>query len=197
MIHILTSTYRTIDPLFGREQGTFIELDLGCGKGSFSLDLAERFPERLILSVDIMIGRMRKVANKARAKQLSNIDFLRADSFELAGFQIPDNSIDRIHLLCPDPWPKSRHRTRRLITIDFIHRLSRILKSNGTFHVATDHPPYRETLKRVMQQLPAFEKDASLIEDISDLKTDFERLWLEQGKSVPHSAYRIHKTPLK
>lgn len=189
MIHILTNTYRTVDPLFGRNARP-IELDMGCGKGGFLLTLAETCPDRLILGADIMLGRLRRVARKVERRELSNVELLRADNYELAAFQLPDRSIRRVHLLCPDPWPKARHRHRRLVTTDFLTRLARILEPDGTLHVSTDHAPYQATFERLLTRLPFFAPAPERLAELEHIGTEFERLWKTQGKAVPHLAYR-------
>ena len=127
MIHCLTNNYVTIDPWFGRPPCP-IELDMGCGKGRFTLDLAALYPDRLVLGSDVMLGRLRRLARKIDRRGLRNIELLRANSLELVGYQLPDGCIRRLHLLCPDPWPKTRHRGRRLVTTDFLVRVARVLE---------------------------------------------------------------------
>lgn len=193
MIHILTGTYAVVDPLFGRPSCP-VELDMGCGKGGFALQLARRYPERLVLGSDVMLGRLRKIARKAKPAALPNLELLRANNRDLAAFQIRPSSIDRIHLLCPDPWPKSRHRNKRLVTCDFLMRLTRIIKPGGVLHLATDHGPYFEEWTRMLALLPAWQPASDAIADVADIRTDFERQWLAQGKTVPHMAFR-HTRP--
>ncbi|MBT7298236.1 MAG: methyltransferase domain-containing protein [Victivallales bacterium] len=189
MIHILTATYSVFRPFGGRDTGP-IELDMGCGKGHFTVDLAARYPERCILGADIMLGRLRKVASKARRRHLSNVELLRSQNRELAAFQLPAKSIQRLHLLCPDPWPKDKHRDKRLVTTDFLCRLRRILVPGGVLHLATDHDPYFEDWQRMLADLPFFVRDDDAIADVADLRTGFELQWMEQGKTVPHMAFR-------
>lgn len=190
MIHILTNTYSVVDPLSGRGP-RLVELDMGCGKGGFLLDLAERFPKRVVLGSDVMLGRLRKVEKKVERRGLENVELFRAENFELAAFLLPDRCIHRLHLLCPDPWPKSRHRGRRLITSEFIGRLTRILAPGGILHIATDHAPYLETVRAVMARTPRLQPAPDSLEDIADLRTDFEVQWLAQGRTVPHLAWRL------
>ncbi len=192
MLHIATNTYQVLDPWFGR-QGSPVELDLGCGKGRFAMELARRHPDRLVVAADLMLGRLRRLDRRASRDGLGNLECLRANSLDLAGFQFPDNSIDRIHILCPDPWPKDRHRCKRLVTSDFLTRLARILVPGGILHMASDHPPYQETMLNVVEGLPFFEAAVDGIADIADIRTDFELMWLDQNKTVPHLAYRCCK----
>ena len=193
MIHILTNTYQLIDPWFGRSSTLPIELDLGCGKGRFALALAKRYPERLILAGDVMLGRLRKVARKAEQQQLENIELMRASNIDLAAFQLPDSCIRRAHFLCPDPWPKEKHRNKRLFTTDFLTRLTRILEPGGILHVATDHEPYLQEIQGIVATLNLLKPAPAALEDIQDLKTDFELIWENKGKTVPHLAYICKK----
>ena len=192
-IHILTNTYTKIDPWFGREHQP-VELDLGCGKGGFVLELARR-KAALVLGTDVMLGRLRKVARKAEREGLGNVEFLRTNSLDLIGYQLPDNCVQRIHLLCPDPWPKARHRHRRLATTDFLTRAARVLEDGGIFHFATDDEDYRRQVLEIVEQLPCYIRDVDLaaISDVLDIETEFERRWREQGRPVPHDAFQVLK----
>ncbi len=189
MIEILTGCYRVIDPAFGRQPAA-IELDMGCGKGGFCLSLAQRYPERLILGSDVMLGRLRRVDRKAARQGLTNLVLLRADSLDLASYLLPPACLDRVHLLCPDPWPKSRHRTRRLVTTDFVARLARILRPGGALHLSTDFLPYFEDWRRILALYPAFREDLAVVADVADLQSDFEIQWRAEGRDVPHLAFR-------
>ncbi len=188
-MRILTNEYTVIDPWFGGAPRP-LELDMGCGKGALTLALAARFPERLVVGADLMIGRLRKVEKAAERQGLANVELLRADNAQLAAFQLPDRCVSRLHILCPDPWPKARHRSKRLITSEFLGWVHRILVPDGVLHVSTDHRPYGETLERVVTQSCLFETDARAIADIVDIETGFEAQWRSQGKPVPHLGCR-------
>jgi len=186
---LLSDLYKTIDPAFGHDCQR-IELDLGCGKGSFALALAADKPQTLVLAADIKIRRLRKMLRKAVRFEINNLEALRCEATELMGYQLPSASIDRIHILCPDPWPKSRHRCHRLITSEFLGRTAAILKPGGVLHLATDHPGYFETMQLAIEGLKFYKAEPEAIDDISHIKTDFEKAYLEEGKTVPHLAYR-------
>lgn len=189
-VNILTSTYEVIDFILG-ENYQSVELDLGCGNGGFALQLAERYPDRLILAADIKLRRLRKIVKKANKRNLTNIITLRTDAWELIGMLLPPNCIDRMHILNPDPWPKARHRWHRLITSEFLGRTARIFKKNAILHLSTDDPPYFEIMKEAIKNLKAFHEDQKLIADIEDIKTDFELQYLAENKPVNHKAYSI------
>ena len=189
MIDILTNDYR--QPDFPQKY-SFVELDMGCGRGKFTLELAKRFPERLILASDVMLGRLRKLELKVEKRHLENIMLLRAESGQLAEFQLPPACIDRLHILCPDPWPKEKGKGRRTVCTAFLCSLRRILKPGAILHLSTDNAPYFEDWRKMLAALPFFIPAPDAIDDIADLKTDFELQWLAEGTPVRHLAFRTH-----
>ena len=161
-----------------------LEVDLGCGDGTFLLGLAERFPERRFLGVERLLGRVRKVARKAAHRSLANVQVLRLESAYTIGWLLPDQSVDRLHLLFPDPWPKKRHHKNRFVQTDTVRNIHRILKPDGEFLFKTDHPDYFEWAVEVISktglltQLP-WPDDAFFYPE-----TDFECQWKAAGRDI-------------
>ncbi len=172
------------------ELSGIVELDLGCGVGSFTAELARRYPDHHILAADVMVGRLRKLVRRCRRLGIDNITILRTEARWLIARMLPDESIDRIHLLCPDPWPKGRHRAHRLLTSDFVSQIHRVLKPSGIFHFSSDDVPYFEAVKRIFASSLLFQEDPGSISDLSDVKSDFELRWNDEGKPVHHISYR-------
>ena len=177
-------------------EGKDAELDLGCGKGGFAVALAQSHPERIILAADVMLGRLRKVRKKLNRAQAGNAYLLRVEARHLLGRILPDRCLARIHILCPDPWPKLRHRGHRLLCADFMMSINRVLREEGIFHFSTDDPEYRDAVVRQVMDSELFAPaPASVLDDVRDFKTEFERDWLAQGKTVTHFAWRALKNP--
>ncbi|MDD3886038.1 MAG: methyltransferase domain-containing protein [Victivallaceae bacterium] len=191
-IQIFTGVYR----LFPAEllAAPRVELDLGCGTGAFAFELAGRYPSIRVLASDVMLGRLRKVVRKSRRLPAGNLTAVRCESRFLLGIMLPDRSIDRIHLLCPDPWPKDRHRAHRLVASDFASPLHRVLKDDGILHFSSDDAPYFDAVRELIENSLLFAPAREAIADVADIKTDFERRWLAEGKEVRHIAWR--KLPL-
>ncbi len=191
-ILILNDKYLLFGDIAEIPPGKEIELDLGCGSGDMALGIAERHPERITLAADIMLGRLRKVVRRASARDLlPRMRFLRVEARHLCSILLPDSSICRIHILCPDPWPKHRHKGHRLMSSDFMAQLHRILIPGGILHFSTDDLPYwTSTLQNIRSSGLFCEESLSVINDIADLKTEFERQWLARGKAVLHAVFR-------
>ncbi len=183
MIESLINEYKQIEL---PDDERFIELDMGCGKGKFTLELAAKYPDRLILSSDVMSGRLRKIENKVKRDGIGNIRILRGESGAMARFQLPTNSIDRIHILFPDPWPKDKGKARRLVCTSFLCSLFRVLKPGGILHLATDYQPYFNDWKRILENLPFYENSPNASDDLRDIKTDFELQWEADGIPARH-----------
>lgn len=189
-IRFLTEFYGILDV----PQDKIVELDLGCGAGSYTIAMAKRFPERHVYAADVMLGRLRKVVKRSARAGASNVEVLRVEARYLLGRLLPDRSLDRIHLLCPDPWPKGRHKGHRLLASDFTTQIHRVLKDDGIFHFSSDDEYYRDAVGRVLIASGLFAPCDEAIADLQGIASDFELRWLEEGKTVPHRAWK--KLPL-
>ena len=185
-INILASSYSNLN----LPKDKIIEVDLGCGKGSFTSQLAKSYPDRLILAVDVMIGRLRKLTKRNNRLEINNIIPIKAEAWQFVCRCLPDNSIDRLHILCPDPWPKDRHKGHRLISSEFVYRMSLKLKKNGILHFATDDKIYNSAVVKTLNNCNCFTRKQENIVDIQHIKSDFECRWNEMGLTVEHSCWQ-------
>jgi tRNA (guanine-N7-)-methyltransferase len=167
-----------------------LEIDLGCGDGSFPAAMAGHHPERDFLGIERLLGRARKAYRKACKADLENLKILRLEISYALDWLLPDSCASRIHLLFPDPWPKKKHHKRRLVTHDFCAAIRRVLEPGGEFLFKTDDEEYFEESMSVLvnedslQQLP-WEEDAFFYP-----QTDFERRWLGQGKPIQSARFK-------
>ena len=161
-----------------------LEIDLGCGDGTFLLEMAEHYPERNFLGVERLLGRVRKVARKSDKLGLENLQVLRLESLYVLEWLLPPKSVDRLHLLCPDPWPKAKHHRRRLFQQPFLEALIRVLKPRGELLFKTDHTEYFEWSEEQLDHFPALERLDWPDDAFFYPKTDFQRQWEAEGKSL-------------
>lgn len=162
-----------------------IELDLGCGDGSFLVRMAERFPERNFLGVERLLGRVRKDCRKAERAGLDNVRVLRADSNYAVEWLLPRGFASRIHFLCPDPWPKKKHASRRqMCRLDFLRHLHSLLEVGGELLFKTDSPEYFTEALEVQEECDFFEKEEWTDDSFFYAQTDFEEQWLGEGRTM-------------
>lgn len=140
--------------IYGRR--VCLEVDLGCGDGSFLVATAEANPERDFLGVERLAGRVRRVCRKIRSHGLANARVLRVESSYAVQHLLPPASVETFHLQFPDPWPKRRHWRRRVVTDDFLATIHRALVPEGTFRIATDQIDYFREIERLVSQSSRF-----------------------------------------
>ena len=171
-----------------------LEIDLGCGDGSFVLGMAEHYPERNFLAVERLLGRVRKVCKRSHKMGLENLKVLRLESLYTLEWLLPESCVDRLHLLCPDPWPKARHHRRRLFQEPFLKAVVRVLKPGGELLFKTDHDEYFEWSEEHLAEFDQLERLSWEEDDFFYPKTDFQIQWEGQGKSL--QALRARKPNL-
>ena len=162
--------------------GRPLEVDLGCGDGSFLLAMAHHHPERDFLGVERLLGRVRKVCRKLTRERLENARVLRLESRYVAEWLLPEASVSRLHLLFPDPWPKARHHRRRLVQPEFLTAVTRLLAPGGEFLFMTDHAEYFQWAEEHVARCPGLVRLEWPEEAFFYPKTDFQQLWESQGK---------------
>lgn len=126
-----------------------IEIDLGCGDGAFLVAMAARHPDRNFLGIERLVGRIRSARGKATRGNLRNVRVLLIESTYAVQHLLPPASVDAIHLLFPDPWPKKRHHSRRIVTADFLANAHRALVPGGRLRIATDQADYFQGIREL------------------------------------------------
>ena len=119
-------------------------LEIGSGMGEATAEIAQVSVEVGYVAVEMHQPGLAALILLILEKQLSNIKLIREDATYLLANFIADNSIDGIHLLFPDPWPKNRQHKKRMVQSEFVELVARKLKPNGFIHIATDWQPYAE-----------------------------------------------------
>ena len=132
-----------------RYEGMEKVLELGCGKGEYSLAFAAADPRKLCVGIDYKSHRMCVGAEKAIAEGLENVHFLRARIERIREFFV-EHSIHEIWLIFPDPHPKNRANKCRLSASPFLDAYENLLMPGGTVHLKTDsNPLYNYTRESV------------------------------------------------
>ena len=172
-----------------------IVLELGCGKGEYAVGLAQRFPGKNYIGVDIKGARMWTGAKLATELGLPNVAFLRT-SIELIDRMFAPDEVSEIWITFPDPQMKKVNK--RLTSTRFLDNYRNILCDGGIVHLKTDSPfLYTYTHALVEENHLPVEADtddlyaSGLANDILDIKTHYEMQWLQRGLTIKYIRFAL------
>jgi tRNA (guanine-N7-)-methyltransferase len=167
---------------------TKVIMEIGSGMGEATAQIANANPEVGYVAVEMHSPGLAALLILINQMELENIKLIREDATYLLANHIPDNSLDGIHLLFPDPWPKNRQHKRRMVQSEFIEIVGRKLKQGGFIHIATDWQPYADWIK------VRFDKSGSFSGGVVDrpswrVLSKFEGQGLRKGHQVTDFKY--------
>ena len=119
-----------------------IALEIGCGVGDFITQMAARHPNTNFIALDFYNKGCIKTCKRIDKAGLTNVRVLRAEARSFIEACIPAGSLRTVIINCPDPWPKLRHRKRRLVNSEFVTQLANFMLPDADFHFATDFVDY-------------------------------------------------------
>ncbi|MEN6455045.1 MAG: tRNA (guanosine(46)-N7)-methyltransferase TrmB [Prolixibacteraceae bacterium] len=171
-------------------------LELGCGKGEYTVSMARRLPDRNFIGVDIKGARMWKGAKDALTWNMSNIGFLRTN-IEIVEKFFATGEVEQIWLTFPDPQMKNSRR--RLTASNFMEKYRRILSPQGVIHLKTDSNfQFRYTLEMIKEnklKILACTDDlyySELLDDVLSIQTFYEKQWRERGIPIKYLAFQLN-----
>ncbi|MBO7083489.1 MAG: tRNA (guanosine(46)-N7)-methyltransferase TrmB [Bacteroidales bacterium] len=195
-------------PLQGRWRADFfhnnnpIVLELGCGKGEYTVGLARAHRDINYIGIDIKGARMWRGLTQAREEGLPNVAFIRARIDQIEHFFGPDE-VDEIWVTFPDPHPGEgeRNARHRLTSPEFLQRYRKIVKPEGILNLKTDSPiMYEFTLHEVIEKqgLPLLYASDDLYAntdalEVKTIRTFYEQMWLDQGLTIKYLRFKINK----
>lgn len=209
--HVIQVPYRKLEQhdfdLKGKWAKEFFQnnnpviLELGCGKGEYSIQLAEKYPEKNYIGVDIKGARMYSGAKQAVLKGLKNVAFLRTN-IEIIDRFFGWNEIAEIWLTFPDPQMKKTRK--RLTSSYFLERYRNFLKPNGIVHLKTDSN-FQFTYTCALVHLNKFEVvsetdnlyASKILNETLEIKTFYEKQWLARGITIKYIAFKLNENEIK
>lgn len=172
--------------LFGRSAPVVLEIGFGNGDS-----LVQQALENLsvdFLGIEVHEPGVGHCLLKAHDAGLSNLKLIKHDAIDVLTQQVPSESLQRINIYFPDPWPKKRHHKRRMIQPTFLHLVHSRLKADGTLHIATDWANYAEHIDDVLGQSALFRCDERREHDgdepLDRPGTKFEQRGLRKGHRI-------------
>ena len=193
-------------PIAGRWRADYfhndrpIVLELGCGRGEYTVGLSRKYPDKNFIGVDIKGARMWAGAKEAETEGLQNVAFLRTNIEFITSFFAKDE-VDEIWITFCDPQMKKA--TKRLTSTYFMQRYQQIMKPNGVVHLKTDSP-FLYTYTMEMLRLNPYPVLCStddlyadsigsigLFDDARALQTHYEKQWLERGMRIKYVEWQL------
>ena len=171
-----------------------IVLELGCGRGEYTIGMAQRFPEKNFIGIDRKGARIWRGCKDGIEQNLTNVGFLRIKIEDIEYYFAPDE-VHELWVTFPDP--QLRKERRRLISPNFISKYRKILDPTGIIHLKTDS---RELYEYVVETAPI--ENWKIIENIphvydddepsilTEIQTFYEKKWLQEGKAISYIALR-------
>lgn len=173
-------------------------LELGCGKGEYSVALAKKYPNKNFIGIDIKGARFWRGAKTAVEENISNVAFLRTQ-IELIDYAFGTNEIDEIWITFPDPQIKYKRTKHRMTNAEFLKRYKTILKEDGVVNLKTDSEfMHGYTLgllhgagHEVLYANHNVYKQEGSPEEVTSIQTFYESQYLEQNKPITYIRFKI------
>ena len=175
-----------------------VVLELGCGKGEYSVGLAEKYPEKNFLGIDIKGARFWRGAKTALEEEMPNVGFLRTQ-IELVDQIFADGEVDEIWITFPDPQIKYKRTKHRLTNSEFLQKYKKILKTDGVVNLKTDSEfMHGYTLgllhgegHEILHANHDVYKNEYSPEEVIGIQTFYEKQYLEENKRITYIQFRI------
>lgn len=173
-------------------------LELGCGKGEYTVALATEYPNKNFIGIDIKSNRMWRGASIAHEKNIQNAGFIRMLITKIT--EIFDwQEVDEIWITFPDPFPKDRHAKHRLTNPLFLAFYKQILKPNGIIHFKTDDTPLFEYTLEVLKELNLqptevnwdVHGNADSHPYLREIQTYYEQKFSAKGRTIKYLQFKL------
>lgn len=175
-----------------------ITLELGCGKGEYTIALARKYPERNFIGIDIKGARFWRGAKTAVEENLPNVAFLRTQ-IELVDYAFAKAEIAAIWITFPDPQIKYKRTKHRMTNPVFLDKYRHILQPDGLMHLKTDSEYMHGYTLGLLQGLGEeilyahhdIYSNTEAPEEVVGTQTFYEKQYLEVGKAITYIKFRL------
>lgn len=176
-----------------------IVLELGCGKGEYTVNLAQQYPQKNFIGIDIKGARFWRGAKTAQEEKVPNAAFLRCQ-IELIDMIFASNEVAEIWITFPDPQIKYKRTKHRLTNADFLEKYKKILAPDGLIHLKTDSEfLHGYTLgllhglgHEILYANHHIYRNEGAPAEVLAIQTTYEKIYLAQGKPITYIRFRLH-----
>ena len=174
-----------------------ITLELACGKGEYTLELARRFPRQNFIGIDIKGARLWRGAKTALEQNLANVAFLRIPIEKITEY-FAQNEIEEIWITFPDPFPRKGKAKKRLTSPRFLNLYRQILRPGGLIHLKTDDLNLFDYTREILKGERCSPKmiienlyNGQNPEELLSIKTTYELKHLQAGKTIKYLSFSM------
>tara|TARA_R110002073_G_scaffold157738_2_gene313148 strand:+ start:17189 stop:17863 length:675 start_codon:yes stop_codon:yes gene_type:complete len=173
-------------------------LELGCGKGEYSIELAKKYPNKNFIGIDIKGARFWRGAKTAIENTIENVAFLRTQ-IELIEYAFAENEVDEIWITFPDPQIKYKRTKHRMTNSEFLKRYKKVLKPEGVVNLKTDSEfmhgytlglLHGEGHEVIYANHNVYNQEGSP-KEVTSIQTFYESQYLEQNKPITYIRFKI------
>jgi tRNA (guanine-N7-)-methyltransferase len=177
-----------------------LEVDVGSAKGTFLLARARQAPERNLVGLEIRLPMVERARSDAGKLGLMNVHVVFGNANSDFERLFAPRSVDRVYIHFPDPWFKTRHHKRRVVTPAFLDVLASRLKTCGELHFMTDYAAYARDASTLIERHSAFENahgDGVMVREplVPGVLSDREAWHMSQGHQVFRYQFRMRDIP--
>ena len=174
-------------------------LELGCGKGEYTIGLSKRYPDKNFIGIDIKGARFWRGAKTAIEEDIPNAAFIRTQ-IELIDHVFAENEVDEIWITFPDPQIKYQRTKHRMTNLKFLERYEKVLKPDGLMHLKTDsefmHGYTLGLLHGAGHEVLYANHNVYKLEgspkEVTEIQTFYESQYLEKDKAITYIRFKIN-----
>ena len=178
---------------WGRYLGTRpLAVEVGFGSGEFLLAMAKLHPETGFVGIEQFAEGYRKLLKHVAEEHLTNVLAAMGDAFILLNLAFEEGSLDSVTINFPDPWPKTRHARRRLLSAEFFKIAARKLREGGQLRAATDDPAFAQQAADAFGAVPELvpcHPEPWLSRSPYAVRTRYESKWILEGRALHYFIY--------
>lgn len=161
-----------------------LNLEIGFGDGIFLFDQALNNLDESFIGIEVFESGLTNTYKKIKKSNLKNLKLINGDVIQILSTNKSKNLFDLIIILFPDPWPKSKHKKRRLLKSDFFIVLQSLLKKDGKIIIKTDWQDYAEEIRETLNKLDYQHTHIYETSNLKELKTKYEKIALKENRSI-------------
>lgn len=168
-----------------------LEVDVGCHRGAFIVEMAQRYADVRFLGIERQRSRVERCQSKIKRISLPNAQVIQGEGLESVCQLLGSRAVSKVHVSFPDPWPKRRHHVRRMVNPQFLEQAHYLLNVGGELRLMTDDAPYFEAMQEAVDAMPDRWQLISWEDGREVAETEFQRKFAAKGLVPFRLALRV------